>query len=136
MILMDKWLKNIEKPKIPPSNIAITGLYFVDSTAPKRPKSIKPSHCGELEITSLLEVYLKDKSSLLTQLSKGIAWRDTGTQFSSGHRKFVRILTEKQGLQSGSKDELAYRLGYINKAQLVELLKSIPKANIVTTLSS
>ena len=69
----------IEKPKIPPSNIAIAGLYFVDSTAPKRPKSIKPPHRGELGITSLLEVYLKDESLLLTQLSKGIALRDTGT---------------------------------------------------------
>ena len=72
----------IEKPEIPPSNIAITGLYFIDSTAPERAKSIKPSHRGELEITSLLESYLKDESLLLTQLSKGIAWLDTGTHNS------------------------------------------------------
>ena len=119
----------IEKPTIPPSNIAITGLYFVDSTAPERAKSIKPSHRGELEITSLLEGYLKDESLLLTELGRGIAWLDTGTHNSlldAGN--FVRTLTEKQGLQVGSPDEVAFRLGYINEAQLVETAEKYSKS--------
>jgi len=119
----------VEKPETPPSNIAITGLYFVDCTASDRAKLVKPSHRGELEITSLLESYLEDKSLKLTQLGRGIAWLDTGTHNSLlDAANFVRTLTEKQGLQVGSPDEVAYRLGYINKAQLIENANKFSKS--------
>ena len=115
---------------------SITGLYFVDCTASDRAKLVKPSHRGELEITSLLESYLEDKSLKLTQLGRGIAWLDTGTHNSLlDAANFVRTLTEKQGLQVGSPDEVAYRLGYINKAQLIENANKFSKSQYGEYLS-
>lgn len=110
----------VEKPKNPASNYAITGLYFVDSTAPARAHKVKPSKRGELEITSLLESYLVDDSLNVEKMGRGFAWLDTGTHGSlldAGN--FVRTLTKRQGLQVGSPDEIAYQLGWINKKQLL-----------------
>jgi glucose-1-phosphate thymidylyltransferase len=104
----------IEKPKEPASNYAITGLYFVDGTAPERAKKVKPSERGELEITSLLESYLKEDNLTVEKMGRGFAWLDTGTHGSlldAGN--FVRTITERQGLQVGSPDEVAYQLGWI-----------------------
>ena len=103
-----------EKPKEPASNYAVTGLYFVDGTAPKRAKQVKPSSRGELEITSLLESYLKEDDLTVEKMGRGFAWLDTGTHSSlldAGN--FVRTITERQGLQVGSPDEVAYQLGWI-----------------------
>ena len=98
----------IEKPEIPPSNYAVTGLYFVDGTAPERAKQLKPSARGELEITSLLESYLHDGSLQVKKMGRGYAWLDTGTHTSLlDASNFVRTLTERQGLQVGSPDEVA-----------------------------
>ena len=109
----------IEKPKIPPSNYAVTGLYFVDGSAPERAKMVKPSARGELEITSLLEAYLNDGKLRVEKMGRGYAWLDTGTHNSLlDASNFVRTLTERQGLQVGSPDEIAYKLEWITKDQL------------------
>jgi glucose-1-phosphate thymidylyltransferase len=109
----------IEKPIKPASNYAVTGLYFVDGTAPERAKKVKPSTRGELEITSLLEIYLKEDNLAVEKMGRGFAWFDTGTHGSlldAGN--FVRTITERQGLQVGSPDEVAYQLGWVTSDQL------------------
>jgi len=111
----------IEKPEVPKSSYAVTGLYFLDGTAPERAASVTPSARGELEITSLLESYLDDGSLDVQRMGRGFAWLDTGTHASlldAGN--FVRTLTERQGMQSGSPDEIAYELGWISRAQMQE----------------
>jgi glucose-1-phosphate thymidylyltransferase len=109
----------IEKPKVPPSNYAVTGLYFVDGTAPQRAKQVEPSARGEIEITSLLETYLADGKLRVEKMGRGYAWLDTGTHASLlDANNFVRTLTERQGLQVGSPDEVAYQLKWITKDQL------------------
>ncbi len=110
----------IEKPKVPPSNYAVTGLYFVDGTAPERAKLVEPSARGELEITALLETYLRGGNLRVEKMGRGFAWLDTGTHASlldAGN--FVRTLTERQGLQVGSPDEIAYQSNWITKAQII-----------------
>lgn len=109
----------VEKPKIAPSSYVVTGLYFLDGTAPERAKSIKPSARGELEITSLLEGYLNDGQLNVQQIGRGYAWLDTGTHASlldAGN--FVRTLSERQGMQVGSPEEIAYTAGWISSEQL------------------
>jgi glucose-1-phosphate thymidylyltransferase len=109
----------IEKPNKPASNYAVTGLYFVDETAPERARKVQPSSRGELEITSLLESYLFEDHLTVEKMSRGFAWLDTGTHGSlldAGN--FVRTLTERQGLQVGSPDEVAFQLGWISISQL------------------
>lgn len=111
----------IEKPEAPPSNYAVTGLYFVDGSAPERAKRVKTSSRGELEIASLLETYLADGTLRVKKMGRGYAWLDTGTHASLlDASNFVRTLTERQGLQVGSPDEVAYQLKWINKEQLLE----------------
>lgn len=109
----------IEKPEIPPSNYAVTGLYFLDNTASERAKTVRPSARGELEITTLLETYLHDGSLNVQRMGRGYAWLDTGTHGSlldAGN--FVRTLETRQGLQTGSPDEIAYNQGWISKNNL------------------
>ena len=100
---------------MPPSNYAVTGLYFLDGTAPDRAKSIRPSARGELEIVSLLESYLADGALAVERMGRGYAWLDTGTHASlldAGN--FVRTLQERQGLQTGSPEEIAFAQGWID----------------------
>ena len=109
----------IEKPEVPPSNFAVTGLYFLDGTAPERARRVEPSARGELEITTLLEMYLADGQLSVERMGRGYAWLDTGTHASlldAGN--FVRTLEERQGLQTGSPDEIAYANGWIDDDQL------------------
>ncbi len=109
----------LEKPERPPSNYAVTGLYFLDGTAPDRARRVAPSARGELEITSLLESYLSEGQLRVERMGRGYAWLDTGTHASlldAGN--FVRTLTERQGLQVGSPDEVAFNLGWIDAAAL------------------
>ncbi|MDA8742097.1 glucose-1-phosphate thymidylyltransferase RfbA [bacterium] len=118
----------IEKPKEPASNYAVTGLYFVDGTAPERAKKVQPSARGELEITLLLESYLKEDNLTVEKMGRGFAWLDTGTHGSlldAGN--FVRTITERQGLQVGSPDEVAFRLGWINRDQLLNTAEKFGK---------
>lgn len=111
----------VEKPATPPSNYAVTGLYFLDGSAPERARQVAPSARGELEITTLLESYLADGALSVRIMGRGYAWLDTGTHASlldAGN--FVRTLTERQGQQVGSPDEIAFRAGWINRAHLQE----------------
>jgi glucose-1-phosphate thymidylyltransferase len=118
----------IEKPKVPPSSYAVTGLYFLDGTAPERAAEVKPSARGELEITSLLESYLKDGSLDVQKMGRGFAWLDTGTHASLlDAANFVRTLTERQGMQSGSPEEIAYSQGWITAGQLRERISLFTK---------
>lgn len=109
----------VEKPAVPPSHYAVTGLYFLDGSAPVRARDVTPSARGELEITSLLEMYLGDDALLVQQMGRGFAWLDTGTHGSlldAGN--FVRTLSERQGLQVGSPEEIAFGKGWISAEDL------------------
>jgi len=111
----------VEKPERPASNFAVTGLYFLDGSAPQRAAQVQPSPRGELEITTLLESYLADGTLQVSLMGRGFAWLDTGTHASlldAGN--FVRTLEERQGLQTGSPDEIAYAQGWISSEQLAE----------------
>ncbi|WP_116132939.1 glucose-1-phosphate thymidylyltransferase RfbA [Tropicimonas sp. IMCC34043] len=111
----------VEKPEVPPSRYAVTGLYFLDGSAPARAREVQPSPRGELEITSLLEMYLADGLLNVETMGRGFAWLDTGTHASlldAGN--FVRTLTERQGMQTGSLDEIAWANGWIDDAALAE----------------
>jgi glucose-1-phosphate thymidylyltransferase len=110
----------LEKPELPPSNFAVTGLYYLDGRAPELAARITPSARGELEITDLLEIYRAEGSLSVEKMGRGFAWLDTGTHGSlldAGN--FVRTLQARQGLQVGCPDEIAYRLGWISKDQLL-----------------
>lgn len=105
----------IEKPKQPQSDYAVTGLYFMDGTAPAKARAVKPSDRGELEITTLLEMYLEEGSLTVQKMGRGYAWLDTGTHTSlldAGN--FVRTLERRQGLQVGCPDEIAFEQGWID----------------------
>jgi len=109
----------IEKPAEPPSNYAVTGLYFLDGTAPERARAVTPSDRGELEIVSLLEMYLADGSLKVETMGRGYAWLDTGTHASlldAGN--FVRTLEQRQGLQAGCPEEIALGHGWISAEQV------------------
>ena len=118
----------IEKPEVPPSNYAVTGLYFLDNTASARARTVKPSARGELEITTLLETYLHDGLLNVQRMGRGYAWLDTGTHGSlldAGN--FVRTLETRQGLQTGSPDEIAFNQGWISRADLEDRAKVFAK---------
>ncbi|MFC4669479.1 glucose-1-phosphate thymidylyltransferase RfbA [Seohaeicola nanhaiensis] len=109
----------IEKPPVPPSNYAVTGLYFLDGSAPERARAVTPSARGELEITSLLGLYLAEGALQVETMGRGYAWLDTGTHASlldAGN--FVRTLEERQGLQAGCPEEIAFQKGWIDAEAL------------------
>lgn len=109
----------IEKPAKAPSPYAVTGLYFLDGSAPERARAIHPSARGELEITGLLEMYLADGLLNVELMGRGYAWLDTGTHASlldAGN--FVRTLSERQGQQVGSPEEIAWGQGWISDDEL------------------
>jgi glucose-1-phosphate thymidylyltransferase len=109
----------VEKPEVPPSNHAVTGLYFVDGSAPAKARSVKPSARGEVEITSLLELYLAEGTLTVQRMGRGYAWLDTGTHGSlldAGN--FVRTIEVRQGQQIGSPEEVAFQNGWISRDDL------------------
>jgi len=109
----------IEKPPVPPSNYAVTGLYCLDGSASARAAEVRPSARGELEIVTLLEMYLAEGALSVETMGRGYAWLDTGTHESlldAGN--FVRTLQARQGLQMGSPDEIAHAQGWIDAAAL------------------
>jgi len=118
----------IEKPDVPPSNYAVTGLYFLDADAPQLARKVTPSERGELEITTLLEMYLKKGALRVNRMGRGYAWLDTGTHASlldAGN--FVRTLTQRQGLQTGSLEEIAHEQGWITDDELAKRAEMFEK---------
>ena len=119
----------LEKPEKPPSNYAVTGIYFYDGRAPTLAKALKPSSRGELEITDLNRAYLKLGDLHVERLGRGTAWLDTGTHNSLlDAGVFVRIIEERQGLKVACVEEIAWRAGFIDADQLVKLAKPLAKS--------
>ena len=127
----------VEKPVKPPSNYAVTGLYFLDNTASERAKAVRPSARGELEIVSLLESYLAEGRLGLETLGRGFAWLDTGTYDALlDANNFVRTLATRQGMQSGSPEEIAWRQGWIDDATLAKQAEQMGKTHYGAYLKS
>jgi len=108
-----------EKPSKPKSNFAVTGLYFYDNSVIKMAKEVVPSHRGELEITCLNEMYLKQKKLNVERLGRGFAWLDTGTHESLLEAaQFVETIEKRQGYKIACLEEISFNNGWMNKAQL------------------
>jgi glucose-1-phosphate thymidylyltransferase len=119
----------LEKPLRPPSNFAVTGIYFYDARASALARALTPSARGELEITDLNRAYLKLGDLRVERLGRGTAWLDTGTHNSlldAGN--FVRIMEDRQGLKVACVEEIAWRQGFIDTAELVALAKPLAKS--------
>ncbi|MEJ2002088.1 MAG: glucose-1-phosphate thymidylyltransferase RfbA [Maritimibacter sp.] len=130
-------LQIIEKPEVPPSNFAVTGLYFLDGDAPRRAREVTPSDRGELEIVTLLESYLSEGALNVERMGRGYAWLDTGTHGSLlDAANFVRTLSLRQGMQSGCPEEIAYSVGWINADALASHAKRYGKSEYGKYLSS
>lgn len=127
----------IEKPKQPPSNYAAIGLYYYDSHVVEIAKNLQPSPRGELEVTDLSRVYLKNNALAMKKLGRGVAWLDTGTPESwLEAANFIRILEHRQGLKIGCPEEVAYRKGYIDAEQLQTLAQPLLKSGYGQYLQS
>ena len=136
-----------EKPKNPKSNYCITGLYFYPKGVSKMAKEVKPSARGELEITTLNDMYLKQGDLQVELLGRGFAWLDTGTMDSLvDAADFVRMVEKRQGIKISAPEEIAYRYGWINKDELLESaeqygkspygehLKTVANGKIISTI--
>jgi glucose-1-phosphate thymidylyltransferase len=117
-----------EKPTYPKSNFAVVGLYFYTNDVVDIAKKIKPSHRGELEITSINQEYLKQKNLKVELLGRGFAWLDTGTHDSLMEAgQFIETIEKRQGLKVACLEEIAYNMKYIDKAQLNKLAEPLKK---------
>lgn len=118
-----------EKPAVPKSNYAVPGIYFYNNEVIKIAKNIQPSARGEYEITDVNKVYMQNKKLKVVVLDRGFAWLDTGT-FESLHdaTEFVRVIEKRQGLKIGCPEEVAYRMNFINKDQLIALANKFEKS--------
>ncbi|MGL6167551.1 MAG: glucose-1-phosphate thymidylyltransferase RfbA [Fusobacteriaceae bacterium] len=119
-----------EKPKVPKSNFAIPGLYFYDSSVIKKSRMVKPSHRGELEITTLNEMYLHEGSLSVINLGRGMAWLDTGTHDGLlDASNFVSTVQKRQGVMVACPEEIAFNNGWITTDQVRELAKPLSKSH-------
>jgi len=117
-----------EKPKQPKSNYAVAGLYFYDERAPEFARRLRPSSRGELEITDLNRVYLEEGSLHMEIFGRGVAWLDTGRpDHLLQAASFIQTIQERQGLQVACPEEIAYRNGWIDSVQLLELAAALHK---------
>ena len=115
-----------EKPKTPKSNYAVTGLYFFPNDVVKKATDVEPSDRGELEITSINQMYLSEERLTVELMGRGYAWLDTGTHESLLEAStFIEIIERRQGLKVSCIEEIAYEKGYINKVQLIKLAQTI-----------
>src|SRR5690606_19014658 len=118
-----------EKPTAPKSNYAVPGLYFYDNDVVEIAKNIKPSHRGELEITDVNKEYLKRGKLKVGVFDRGTAWLDTGTiQSLMQAGQFVQVIEERQGMKIGAIEEVAYRMGWIDEAQLRNVASPLVKS--------
>ncbi len=118
-----------EKPVKPKSNYAVPGLYFYDNDVVNIAKNIPPSPRGEYEITDVNQTYLKKNKLKVAVLDRGFAWLDTGTFDSLNDAcEYVRVIEKRQGLKIGCLEEIAYRMGYISKEQLLDLAEGFKKS--------
>jgi glucose-1-phosphate thymidylyltransferase len=119
-----------EKPENPKSNYAIPGLYFYDNTVVEKAKQVKPSNRGELEITTLNEMYLNEGSLNVISLGRGMAWLDTGTHDALLEASnFVKTIQSRQGVMVACLEEIAYKNGWISKEQVAEHAKPLMKSH-------
>lgn len=119
-----------EKPKVPKSNFAIPGLYFYDNTVLKKAKNVKPSNRGELEITTVNEMYLNEKKLNVKILGRGVAWLDTGTHEALLEAaNFVEAIQKRQGFYIACIEEIAYKKGWIDDKQVEKLAATLEKSD-------
>ena len=128
-----------EKPKMPKSNFAVTGLYFFDNKVIEFAKNVKPSKRGELEITDVIQQYFEKGELFAEDFGRGFAWLDTGTHKSlMAAGQFVQVIEERQGLKIACLEELGYRNGWITKEKLMKIVVSLgntPYGNYVKMIA-